>query len=142
MSDALFAKLTTVDRNIANEYKRIVKDGVIDVEGLKKIILKIIDPKSPKGGDISSAEAQALVLIIESGELDDNAKRSLDAALRTVLVKEKIVNGASVELKKNDPELAGFHSAFAIKNTGKVKFYSKGTNLTYSPSTTRRSLSS
>ncbi len=46
----------------------------------------------------------------------------------------RIVNGTGVELKPNDPELATFHSVFAITRTGNLKFFSKGTNLTYSPS--------
>jgi hypothetical protein len=134
MSDALFAKLKDVEPNIANEYKAVVKGNVVGVEELKKIILKVVDAKGPGGSDISSAEAEALVLIIESGELSDTAKRALDGALRTKNVMQSIVSGTAVEIQKDDPELTAFHSIFAIKYTGKIKFYSKGTNLTYAPS--------
>ena len=134
MSDALYAKLKAVEPTVAEEYKAVVKNDVVDVEGLKKIILKIIAAKGPAGGDISSKEAQALVLIIESGELSEKAKTQLLDALRQPQVMERVLNGSSVVLKNGESELETFLSVFAIKHTGKIKFYSKGTNLTYSPS--------
>jgi len=134
MSEALYKKLKAVEPNVAEAYKAAVKDDVIDTTALKAILMKVVDPKGPKNGNISPEEAEALVLIIDSGELKPGTKKALLEALRGENGMESIVNGTGVELKRDDPELASFHSVFAIKYTANLKFYSKGTNLTYSPS--------
>jgi hypothetical protein len=134
MSDALHAKLKAIEPRIAEAYKAAVKDNVIDAAALRAIMMRIADPKGPKEGDISPEEAEALVLIIDSGELNPASKTALLDVLRTKTLASRILNGTGVELKSDDPELASFHSVFAIRHTGNLKFHSKGTNLTYSPS--------
>jgi hypothetical protein len=134
MSDALYKKLKDVEPTIAEAYKAAVKGNVINHDALMAILTKVVDPNGLKKSDISPEEAQALVLIIDSGELTDSTKKSLLAAIRHENGLNSLLNGTGVELAPNDPELARFHSVFAIKHTGNLKFYSKGTSLTYSPS--------
>jgi hypothetical protein len=133
VSEALYEKLKRAEPTVAEAYKAAVKGNEIDIAALKAIMLKIVDPNGPKGGDISPEEAEALVLIIDSGELKPGTKTALLEALSKNRAFESILNGSGVELKPDDKELTSFHSVFAIKYTGNLKFYSKGTNLTYSP---------
>jgi hypothetical protein len=133
MSTALYDKLKKVEPRVAEAYKAAVTGKDIDLPTLQAIMRPVIDSKGPKGEDISPEEAEAIVLIIESGELQPGIKERLLKQLLTDKGMEKVLNGTGVELKPNDPELASFYGVFAIKYTGNVKFYSKGTNLTYSP---------
>lgn len=133
MSEELYKKLMAVEPNVAQAYKATVKGDDIDSAALKAILQKIFDPNGPKNSDISPEEAEALVLIIDSGELKPGTKNALLRVLLTDRGVQPLVNGTGVELKPDDPEIADFHSVFAIKFTGNLKFFSKGTNLTYSP---------
>src|SRR5215475_11645805 len=133
MSEELYKKLRAVEPSVAEAYKAAVKNNEIDITALKAILMKVFDPNGPGKSDISPEEAEALVLIIDSGELKAGTKNALLTNLLTDRGLMTVFNGTGVELKPDDPELASFHAVFAIKFTGNLKFFSKGTNLTYSP---------
>jgi hypothetical protein len=129
MAGPLFEQLKKLDLDLANEYAEVTNDkATIDVTGVRRLFKKILEAEY-----ITTKEAEGLVLLIDSGTLTADALQLLKNSLLSKAGVEAIVNGAgnAVILDKDSAELTGFYRSLDLGIPPKMKFWSKGTNFTY-----------
>jgi hypothetical protein len=131
MGETLLEKLRHKEPGIAAAFQNAMAgkkaDARLDARGAGLIFRKAIDDHA-----ISSKEAEALVLIIESGVLDDAARTQLLDELGGTDAENAVIKGTAHRLR-SAAELAGFNKALELKVVKGITFWSPGTFSHYRP---------
>jgi hypothetical protein len=136
MGTPLYDKLHPLDADLADKYQQLVggknvkldPKEAIDNEGMYQLFKLVID-----GDAITSDEAEALVLIIDSGVLTKKAQQFLIKVFTDSDNKYlgMVLTGAVELIAANDMEMKEFNQAIDTGGPSAVTFYSPGTKISY-----------
>ena len=133
MSSQFYQELARLDLGIADRWKKVTKDNtkfIIDESAAITILGPVlnISGKNLKTHKITKGQADAVVKLLERAQFSSGLRDALAALAFEAVELGYFVRGASSPL-----DITVVKTALGQGNVGKIKFYSPGSELSYTP---------